>query len=65
MSVKDFYNAVTPGSTLTHGVGRGVYTIIADEEICTEKTYEEEKLPTVQGGEFGLLNNVGYIIIHN
>ena len=37
MSVKDFYNAVTPGSSLSHGVGRGVYTIVEKSDIGSEK----------------------------
>ena len=58
MSVKDFYNAVTPGSSLTHGVGRGVYTIIDDSEICSAKTFENEKVPTDKKGRPSLLNEV-------
>ena len=58
MSVKDFYNAVTPGSTLTHGVGRGVYTVLEETDICSNKTYEEEKLPIVREGKDSLLNKV-------
>ena len=58
MSVKDFYNAVTPGSSLTHGVGRGVYTIIGDDEICSAKTFENEKVPTEKKGRPSLLNEV-------
>ena len=58
MSVKDFYNAVTPGSSLTHGVGQGVYTILKKEEICSAKTYEDEKLPIQRKGEASLLNEV-------
>ena len=46
MSVKDFYNAVTPGSHLTHGVGRGAYTLLTDEDIHSAKLYEEEKIPS-------------------
>ena len=49
MSVKDFYNAVTPGSSLTHGVGRGVYTILNEDDVCSKNTYENEKLPTAAG----------------
>ena len=58
MSVKDFYNAVTPGSSLTHGVGRGVYTIIDKDEICSAKTFENEKVPTEKKGRPSLLNEV-------
>lgn len=63
MSVKDFYNAVTPGSSLTHGVGRGVYTIIDKDEICSAKTFENEKVPTEKKGRPSLLNEVIWIEI--
>jgi len=58
MSVKDFYNAVTPGSSLTHGVGQGVYTIIDKDEICSAKTFENEKVPTEKKGRPSLLNEI-------
>ena len=58
MSVKDFYNAVTPGSSLSHGVGRGVYTVIDQNEIRTTKMYDLEKLPTERRGEISVLNEV-------
>ena len=58
MSVKDFYNAVTPGSSLTHGVGRGVYTVLGKDDICSQNTYENEKLPTESKGRPSLLNEV-------
>ena len=62
MSVKDFYNAVTPGSTLTHGVGRGVYTILetdfTNNLYSSSKMYENEKLPTGGDKGTGLLNQV-------
>ncbi len=45
MSVKDFYNSITPGSTLTHGTGRGVYTRVEDQEIGSQKLYEQEHVP--------------------
>ena len=59
MSVNDFYNAVTPGSSLTHGVGRGVYAIVSKEQICSAKIYANEKLPTDNDGRYSLLNGVG------
>ena len=58
MSVKDFYNAVTPGSSLTHGVGRGVYTIVGKDDIGSSKIYENEKVPTGAKGRPSLLNEV-------
>ena len=58
MSVKDFYNAVTPGSSLTHGVGRGVYTILEKDDVCSSATYKNEKLPTERDGDVSLLNEV-------
>ena len=45
MSVKDFYNSITPGSTLTHGTGRGIYTRVANEDIGSHKLYENEHVP--------------------
>ena len=61
MSVKDFYNAVTPGSSLTHGVGRGVYTILGKDELCSSNTYENEKLPLERDGKPSLLNEVKFL----
>ena len=58
MSVKDFYNAVTPGSSLTHGVGRGVYTIVGKDDIGSAKIYENEKVQTEAKGRPSLLNEV-------
>ena len=58
MSVKDFYNAVTPGSSLSHGVGRGVYTIVDKKEICSQKMFDEEKLPTERRKDISVLNEV-------
>ena len=57
MSTKDFYNAVTPGSSF-FGVGRGVYTIIDKKDIQSQKMYEDEKLPTEREGEISVLNEV-------
>ena len=62
MSTKDFYNAVTPGSSF-FGVGRGVYTIIDKKDILSEKMYEDEKLPTERDGEISVLNEVRTISI--
>ena len=58
MSVQDFYNAVTPGSSLSHGVGRGVYTVVEPKELRTAKMYELEKLPTERRNEISVLNEV-------
>jgi len=58
MSVKDFYNAVTPGSSMSHGVGRGVYTIVDKNDIISAKMYEDEKLPTERRGEISVLNEI-------
>ena len=59
MSVKDFYNAVTPGSHLTHGVGRGAYILLTEEDIHSAKMYEEEKIPFSRvKGTTSLLNEV-------
>ena len=58
MSVKDFYNAVTPGSSLGHGVGRGVYKLIDTKEICSQKMLDEENLPKQSRHEISVLNEV-------
>ena len=58
MNASDFYNAVTPGSSLTHGVGSGVYTIIDQNDLCSEKTYEDGKLPIDEATYSSLLNEV-------
>ena len=58
MSVIHFYNAVTPGSSLGHGVGRGVYTLIDKKEICSQKMLDEENLPTQSRQEKSVLNEV-------
>ena len=58
MSVKDFYNAVTPGSSVTHGVGRGTYTILEKHDVCSSETYENEKLPIDYKEGPSLLNEV-------
>lgn len=58
MSVKDYYSAVTPGSSLSHGTGRGVYTILEDEEVTSSTTYENEKLPTEDKPGPSLLNEI-------
>ena len=44
MSVKDFYNSITPGSTLTHGTGRGTYVQVTDSDLGSENLYEQEKV---------------------
>ena len=60
MSVKDFYNATTPGSSLTHGTGRGVYAILGENDVRSSETYKNEKLPTEREGGFSLLNEVKF-----
>jgi len=58
MSVKDFYNAVVPWSTITHGVGRGTYTLLSKEEVSSAETYKNEKLPPKPDGRPCLLNEI-------
>ena len=65
MSVKDFYNAVTPGSSVTHGVGRGVYTILRNDDVCSTGTYETEKLPIDYNDGHSLLNEASNYTIHH
>ena len=57
MSVKDFYNAVVPGSSVTHGYGRGNYEVIPAKELTSQKTYQAEKLP-IDRKEGSVLNDV-------
>ena len=48
MSIKDFYNAVTPGSTITHGTGlksEADYFIVNDDDIESDKMYQKEEIP--------------------
>jgi len=44
MSPLDFYNAITPNSTLSHACGAGVYTEIMEEEL-SEVTAKLEQAP--------------------
>ncbi len=70
MSVKDFYNAVAPGSILTHGTGQGTYVIVTLDEITSGKTYETEKLP-IQDSVLnkiqlcGLLTYIDFVFLLN
>jgi len=48
MSVKDFYNAIIPGSSITHGTGlksEKDYIIIKDEDLLSDKLYQAEEIP--------------------
>ena len=63
MSVKDFYNAVVPGSSVTHGYGRGNYEVIQRRDLCSQKTYDMEKLP-IRKEEGSVLNDVRNEIIY-
>ena len=60
MSIKDFYNAVTPGSSITHGTGlKSVadYIIVADNDICSDEVFLSAELPIPNS----TLNKVRYI----
>ena len=57
MSVKDFNNSCTPGSSITHGVGRGIYTMLTKDEVTSSETFAAEKLPLKPHGQ-SLLNEV-------
>ena len=49
MSIKDFYNAITPGSTITHGSGmksEADYLIVNDADILSDKIYQKEEIPS-------------------
>jgi len=58
MSVKDFYNAVTPGSSLGHGIGRGVYKLIGTKDICSQEMLDEESLPSQSRHGMSVLNEI-------
>ena len=47
MSIKDFYNAVTPGSTITHGTGltSEAFSQVTDSDIHSDKLYQKEEIP--------------------
>ena len=48
MSIKDFYNAVTPGSTITHGTGlksESDYSIVTVDDLESDKVYQKEEIP--------------------
>jgi len=48
MSIKDFYNAIIPGSTITHGTGlksEKDYIIITDADLASDKLYQNEEVP--------------------
>ena len=48
MSVKDFYNAISPGSVITHGTGlksEKDYIILTEDDIASDKLYQKEELP--------------------
>ena len=62
MSVSDFYNSVTPGSSLSHGTGQGVYTIVDVGTVAASETYENEKLPMEHKEGSSLLNEVNFIV---
>ena len=48
MSVRDFYNAISPGSLITHGTGlksEKDYIIISEDDLVSDKLYQKEELP--------------------
>ena len=48
MSTKDFYNAVTPGSSITHGTGlisESDYTKVTDAEIHSDALFLRCEVP--------------------
>lgn len=57
MSVKDFYNSVTPNSSLTHGTGQGIYTLLKEEDIGSDELYEHEHVPVPDSPD-SLLNKI-------
>ena len=65
MGVRDFYNSVTPGSSLSHGTGQGVYTIVDVGNVASSETYENEKLPMEHKEGSSLLNEVHFVLATN
>jgi len=62
MSIKDFYNAVTPGSSITHGTGlksEADYIKVADNDICSDNIFLSAELPIPNS----TLNKVKYFFI--
>ena len=60
MSIKDFYNAVTPGSSITHGTGlksEADYLKVADNDICSDEVFLSAELLIPNS----TLNRVRYI----
>ena len=48
MSVKDFYNAISPGSMITHGTGlksEKDFIIVTEDDLVSDKLYQKEELP--------------------
>jgi len=43
--VKEFCNAVTPGSAISHGIGRGTYVTIDMEDLKSNQLITSESLP--------------------
>ena len=64
MGVKDFYNAVTPGSSITHGTGlksESDYEKVTENDIHSPKLYEYERIPAGSGHN-SILNAVSSIL---
>ena len=60
MSIKDFYNAVTPGSTITHGTGlisEADYSKVTDSDIHSDKLFLSCEIPVPNS----MLNKVRYM----
>ena len=48
MGIKGFYNAATPGSSITHGTGvlsEANYSKVTDTDIQSTTLYESEQIP--------------------
>ena len=61
MSIKDFYNAVTPGSSITHGTGlisEENYIKVTDSDIKSDKLFLSCEIPVANS----ILNKVKHLL---
>ena len=70
MSTKDFYNSVTPGSSLTHGTGlvsESDYTKVTDAEIHSDALFLRCEVPVPNSvlnkvNDKGILKEIHYSV---
>ena len=62
MSIKDFYNAVTPGSSITHGTGlisSENYIEVTDSDMNSDKLFMSCEIPVANS----ILNKVWNLLL--